>query len=81
MLDEINKLREHLKNLYPIFDQFCENFCFEYATPSSIGRYPRIRVEQKTSNIKLWLDLWMEFDEQGRRFQVFNPYLSYELSA
>lgn len=84
MIDErknIEKLREHLDELYSIFDNFCKDFGFKYAAQSSLGRYPRIRVQKKDSEIELWFDLWMQLDEQGKRFKTFNPKLPYELSA
>ena len=58
MLEELEKLREHLHSLYLIFDQFCKNVGFSYVEPTSIGRYPRIRVVKISSNLEQWLDLW-----------------------
>ncbi len=81
MIDEMEKLREHLKCFYPIFDRFCENFGFQYANPTSIGRYPRIRVTQQSLNVQLAIDLWMEYDSEGKRFIKFDPSLPYELSG
>lgn len=81
MLEEMERLRDHLKSLKPIFDQFCTKFGFQYANPTSIGRYPRIRIMQYSKDINLWLDLWMELDEHGQRYRFFDPSLPYELGA
>lgn len=81
MLDEMEKLGSHIKILHPLFDRFCENFDFHYANPSSIGRYPRIRIIRESKDIELWIDLWMELNEQGQRYTIFDPSLPYELSG
>lgn len=81
ILEEMEKLREHLNILYPIFDRFCENFGFQYANPTSLGRYPRIRIIKHSEKINLAIDLWMELDEHGQRYRFFDPSLPYELGA
>ena len=79
-LQAIEALRAHLGTVEPIFDAFCQSNGFTRATPSSIGRYPRIRV-LRDGPVQLWIDLFMELDEAGRRFETFDPQLPYELSA
>jgi hypothetical protein len=82
MLDEagFEVLRRPLETLRPAFDRFCKEQGFEYVNPLALGRYPRIRVA-KPSEIQLWLDLWMELDADGKRFEVLRDDLPYELSA
>jgi hypothetical protein len=74
------KLREHLDLVRPIFKDFCLLSGYQTVNPTSIGRYPRIRVE-KPGAINRWLDLWMELDENGNRFEHFFETIPYELSA
>ncbi|HEY2585399.1 MAG TPA: hypothetical protein VGI81_06535 [Tepidisphaeraceae bacterium] len=73
-------LNEHLKELQPILDDFCARNGFVYVNRKSLGRYPRIRIE-RTGTTKIWFDLWMEYDKDGRRFERFRRDLPYELSA
>ena len=74
------KLNEHLKELKPIFDAFCLRHGFAYVSRTAIGRYPRVRIE-RSGPITLWFDLWMELDENGRRYEQFRHDLPYELSS
>jgi hypothetical protein len=73
-------LNEHLKEVRPIFDDFCARHGFAYVARTAIGRYPRIRIarERLTS---LYFDLWMDFDEKGQRFEQFRRDLPYSLYA
>lgn len=73
-------LNEHLREVRPIFDDFCTPHGFTYVNPKSLGRYPRIRIE-RASATKIWFDLWMESDQKGNRFERFRRDLPYELSA
>lgn len=73
-------LNNHLREVGPIFDDFCARNGFMQVDPKSLGRYPRIRIERKGIT-RIWYDLWMEFDENGRRFEQFQCDLPYELSA
>ncbi len=77
---DFDALNEHLEEVRPIFDDFCALNRFVYVDRTSLGRYPRIRIERPGS-IKLWFDLWMESDKNGRRFERFRRDLPYELSA
>ena len=74
------QLNEHLKEFAPIIDSFCSSHGFLYVDRISLGRYPRIRVERNETH-KIWLDLWLELDDDGQRFAKFRPDLPYELSA
>ena len=76
----LDALNEHLQEVRPIFDVFCARNGFGYVDRSSIGRYPRIRIERRGGTI-IWFDLWMEFDQNGHRFEQFRRDLPYELSA
>jgi len=78
--DDFDLLREHLKDVFPIFDKFCASSGYKYVDPNSIGRYPRIRVEKIGSPV-YWVELWMELDEKGDRYQSFFNEVPYELSA
>jgi hypothetical protein len=73
-------LNEHLKEVRPIFDDFCARNGFVYVNRKSLGRYPRIRIERLGAT-KIWFDLWMEFDKDGHRVEQFRRDLPYELSA
>jgi hypothetical protein len=78
-------LREHLQEVRPIFDEFCARHSFVYASQSSLGRYPRIRIVRpglyKDDIIELWFDLWMGLDEKGNYFEEFRRDLPYDLGA
>jgi hypothetical protein len=73
-------LNEHLKELRPIFDDFCAKNGFVYVPRLSIGRYPRIRIARERLT-KLYFELQMELDEKGCRFEKFRRDLPYGLCA
>jgi hypothetical protein len=76
----LDALNEHLQEVRPIFDEFCACNGFVYVDRRSLGRYPRIRIE-RPGETTIWFDLWMEFDQDGHRFERFRRDLPYELSA
>lgn len=78
--EKIARLRDHLQRVEPIISGFCADHGFERANPTSIGRYPRIRIE-KFDGVHRWFDLWMEFDREGQRYTEFFRAIPYELSA
>jgi len=73
-------LNEHLEEVRPIFDVFCTEHRFVYVDSRSLGRYPRIRIERPGAPT-IWFDLWMEYGNDGKRFEQFSRDLPYELSA
>jgi hypothetical protein len=73
-------LGQNLDQARPIFDDFCARYGFSYANPMSLGRYPRIRVD-KVREIRMYFDLWMALDANGRYFEHYSPDLPYELGA
>src|SRR5262245_4385761 len=73
-------LNEHLGEVRPIFDCFCERHEFEYLPRTAIGRYPRIRI-QRVRETTVYFDLWMELDANGSRFEHFRRDLPYALFA
>jgi hypothetical protein len=73
-------LNEHLKEVRPIFDDFCARHGFVYVPRQAIGRYPRIRIA-RDGLTRLYFDLWMDFDEKGSRFEKFRRDLPYSLYA
>ncbi len=73
-------LNEHLKEVRPIFDDFCVRHGFAYMPRAAIGRYPRIRIARE-GLIHLYFDLQMELDESGNRFEKFRRNLPYGLCA
>lgn len=77
---DFEKLREHLDEVVPIFDDFCKKHGFAYVPRQALGRYPRIRIE-KAGDINRYFDLWMELDKDGRRFEKFDRHLPYELAV
>jgi hypothetical protein len=73
-------LRDHLKELQPIFDAFCARHQFAYIPRTALGRYPRIRIE-RSGEVSLYFDLWMQFDKNERQFETFSRDLPYDLYA
>ena len=78
--DDFTKLNAHLEIVTPLVEAFCHKYDFKRIVGSSVGRYPRIRL-QRCDEITLWLDLWMGLDNEGQRFNLFSPDIPYELSA
>jgi hypothetical protein len=79
-LPQFAALNEHLKEVQPIFDDFCTQKGFAYVDRRSLGRFPRMRIKREgTTNI--WIELWMEWDKDGHRIEVFKRDLPYSLSA
>ena len=77
---QFDELREHLRLVTPIFDEFCSSSGYQHVDPKSIGRYPRIRI-QKVSDIVRWFDLGMALDRDGNRFESFFEGVPYEFEA
>lgn len=75
-----NSLNAHLVEVRPIFNDFCNRHAFSFAERPSIGRYPRIRIV-RCGAPKLWFDLMMELDPDGRRYEHFTRASLYELGA
>lgn len=73
-------LGANLDEVRPIFDEFCARYGFVHANPASLGRYPRIRVN-RVRETRIYFDLWMALDANGRRFEHYTPELPYDLSA
>jgi hypothetical protein len=73
-------LNEHLREVRPIFDDFCSQQGFVYVDRKSLGRYPRIRIE-RPGTTKIWFDLWIEVKRDERAVVHFRRDLPYELSA
>ncbi|HWD41983.1 MAG TPA: hypothetical protein VG944_24295, partial [Fimbriimonas sp.] len=72
------RLRQHLRELRPVFKEFCKEQNFEFVARRALGRYPRMRLVQE-GPIKLYFDLWMDLDSDGRRFEGFSRDLPYSL--
>jgi len=77
---DFDTLSEHLQEVRPIFDDFCARHGFEYLPRLAIGRYPRIRIARERLT-RLYFDLWMDLDENERRFEQFRRDLPYSLYA
>lgn len=77
---EWEALREHLGYLRPVMDTFCREYFFTPVDPATLGRYPRLRIE-RGDEVKIWFDLWMGLDQDGRYYATFRTDLPYELSA
>jgi len=73
-------LREHLDLVRPVVGEFCSSTGYQHVEPRSIGRYPRIRI-QKLGEVIRWLDLSMELDKDGNRYESFFEGVPYELAA
>jgi len=78
--EEYNGLREHLEEVFPIFEKFCYSSGYQLIDSKSLGRYPRIRVENVGFLVR-WIDLWMALDEKGDRYKFYFNEIPYELSA
>ncbi len=78
--EELAALAAHLVTLEPIVKTFCDEHGYRRSVGSSVGRYPRIRLE-RFDQITRWIDLWMCVDEDGQRYTSFEPSLPYELSG
>ena len=48
---------------------------------SGVGKYPRRRFVRVDGRVRRWVDLWMELDSTGSRFEVFDPSIPYELAG
>jgi hypothetical protein len=77
---DFDALGKHLQEVRPIFDEFCARHGFVYLRRAAIGRYPRIRIV-RDGVTRLYFDLGMELDEEGRRFEKFRRDLPYALYA
>jgi hypothetical protein len=77
---QFEKLRKHLDRVFPIIEGFCASSGYKIIDSKSLGRYPRIRIE-KEGKINRWIELWMELDENGKRYEQFFEEVPYELSA
>jgi hypothetical protein len=73
-------LSEHLVEVRPIFDEFCAQSGFVHVAKTAIGRYPRVRIARERLT-RLYFDLWMDWNEEGRRFEKFRRNLPYSLYA
>ncbi|MGH1543069.1 MAG: hypothetical protein ACRBHB_21805 [Arenicella sp.] len=78
--NQFEELWQHLDRVLPDIESFCLSAGYEFVDARSLGRYPRIRVEKK-GEINCWIELWMELDEKGIRYERFFEEVPYELSA
>lgn len=74
------RLSAHLAHLYPTFEQFCLKHGFSFAERRSIGRYPRIRI-LKVTDVIVYIDFFMCFDADGKRYESFFESIPYDLTA
>lgn len=77
---QFEQLRLHLGRVLPNIENFCIEAGYEFVNQKSLGRYPRIRIE-RTGEINRWIELWMELDEDGNRYEHYFEEIPYELSA
>ena len=77
---QFEKLRQHLDRVLPNMEKFCLTAGYKFVDSRSLGRYPRIRIE-RGGEINLWIELWMELDENGKRYEYFFEDIPCELSA
>jgi hypothetical protein len=76
----VDDIRAHLVEFSTVINNFCARNYFELVPILAIGTYPRIRI-QRCEDITRWIELWMAFDENGKRFTKFFDQIPYELSA
>lgn len=79
-LPDWEEMRSHLSQVQPTMERFRAEFGFVYPEASSVGKYPRIRIET-AQKVNHWFDLWMDLDGDGQYFTSFNPERPYSLSA
>lgn len=75
------RLGQHLQPLWPVFQEFCAAHGFDFVAQTALGRYPRIRINKRFSELKVWFELWMCCDDDGNRFEEFFDEIPYELSC
>ncbi|MCA9253814.1 MAG: hypothetical protein R3E58_06815 [Phycisphaerae bacterium] len=73
------RLRAHLVEVRPIFESFCSAYGYEMPT-GSLGRYPRIRLDQEDEIIRFF-DFYMTLDPNGQRYETFARDRPYELGC
>jgi hypothetical protein len=73
-------LGEHLKTIEPVFFDFGTQHGFARVDQGSLGRYPRRRIE-KSGDVTRWIELWLQFDSNGKHYEKFRPGLPYDLSV
>lgn len=78
---EMSNLWEDLKDLRSVFEEFASASGYEAAEPSSVGRYPTIRLTQRSGDVTRWIQFGMGLDAAGRRFQSLSPLVSYEFGG
>lgn len=77
--EKFQKLGEHLLEIDPILDNFCQQYNFVKITVG-LGRYPRKRIGHERE-INLYFDIQMEPDEQGHFFTKFFSEIPYSLTT
>jgi hypothetical protein len=73
------RLGEHLCAVDPIVEEFCRETGFVRRT-TGISRYPMRRLDLHRQ-VSWFIELWMEVDEHGRRYDHFFPDIPYSLAG
>ena len=77
---DYERLRVHLDEVEPLALEFCNRHGFSRVPRERLGRYPRLRVNS-VGRPSTWIELSMDLDGQGKRFELFRPGLPYSLHA
>lgn len=81
-LDDIEayeRLGEHLVAVDPVIERFCQETGFEQCT-AGISRYPMRRLELHRE-VSWFIELRMDLDESGQRYDAFFPAIPYSLGG
>ena len=76
-LETYDRLGEHLRAIDPYLAQFCRESGFERRT-TGVSRYPTRRLDLYRQ-LNWWIELRMEEDEHGQRYDHFFPDVPYSL--
>jgi hypothetical protein len=78
-IEAYERLGEHLAVVDPIIERFCQRTGFERCT-SGVGRYPKRRLELH-SEMSWFIELGMDLNEHGQRYDVFYSAIPYSLGG
>jgi len=78
-LEAYERLGEHLSAVDSIVEEFCRETGFVRRT-TGISRYP-MRCLDLHRQVSWFIELWMEEDEHGQRYDHFFPDIPYSLAG
>ena len=78
-LEAYRRLGQHLCVVDPIIEEFCRETGFVRRT-TGVSRYPMRRLDLP-GQVNWFIELWMEVDERGERYDHFFPDIPYSLAG